>query len=165
MTDQLPAAAAAGDCAADVVGAATSHLARAATVDGRISVAALDEHQVLGYDLAHAASAVEAARVMLAYGEHGEVESLLARAFVADAVAELAAKLVAREAVWGVDGSVLADALPFVEIHRTPEFLESLAATLERSGTGPSHLPDDFQLAADTFHRFAEDKIRPVAEH
>jgi (2S)-methylsuccinyl-CoA dehydrogenase len=165
MTDQLPAAAAAVDCAAEVVAAATSHLAREATVDGRISVAMLDDHQVLAYDLAHTASAVEAARVMLAYAEHGEVESLLARAFVADAVADLGAKLVGREAVWGVDSSLLADALPFVEAHRTPEFLESVAATLERSGTGPSHLPDDFQLAAETFHRFAEDKIRPVAEH
>jgi (2S)-methylsuccinyl-CoA dehydrogenase len=165
MTDQLPAAANAVDRAADVVAAATSHLARAATVDGRISVAQLDEHQVLGYDLAHAASAVEAARVMLEYAEHGEVESLLARAFVADAVADLGAKLLGRESVWGVDTSVLADALPFVEAHRTPEFLEEVAATLERTGTGPSHLPDDFQLAAETFHRFAEDKIRPVAEH
>jgi len=165
MTDQLPAAAAAVDCAADVVGAATSHLARAATVDGRISVARLDEHQVLGYDLAHAASAVEAARVMLTYAEHGEVESLLARAFVADAVADLGAKLLGRESLWGVDASLLADALPFVEAHRTPEFLESVAATLDRTGTGPSHLPDDFELAAETFHRFAEDKIRPVAEH
>src|SRR6185295_6899446 len=82
MTDQLPAAAGAVDCAADVVAAATSHLAREATVDGRISVALLDDHQVLAYDLAHAASAVEAARVMLEYAEHGEVESLLARAFV-----------------------------------------------------------------------------------
>ena len=165
MTDQLPAAAQAVDCAADVVASATAHLARAATVDGRISVARLDEHQVLGYDLAHAASAVEAARVMLAYSEHGVVESLLARAFVADAVADLGAKLLAREAVWGVDGSLLADALPFVEMHRTPEFLEEVAATLDRTGTGPGHLPDDFQLAAETFHRFAEDKIRPVAEH
>ncbi len=165
MTDQLPAAAAAVDCAADVVASATSHLARASTVDGRIAVARLDEHQVLGYDLAHAASAVEAARVMLAYGEYGDVESLLARAFVADAVADLGAKLLGREAVWGVDASLLADALPFVEAHRTPEFLESVAATLDRSGTGPSHLPDDFQLAAETFHRFAENKIRPVAEH
>jgi (2S)-methylsuccinyl-CoA dehydrogenase len=60
---------------------------------------------------------------------------------------------------------LLADALPFVEMHRTPEFLESVAATLERTGSGPGHLPDDFQLAAETFHRFAEDKIRPVAEH
>ena len=79
MTDQLPAAAAAVDCAADVVAAATGHLARAATVDGRISVAKLDEHQVLGYDLAHAASAVEGAKVMLEYAERGAVESLLAR--------------------------------------------------------------------------------------
>jgi (2S)-methylsuccinyl-CoA dehydrogenase len=165
MTDQLPAAAAAVDRAAEVVAAATSHLAREATVDGRISVAALDEHQVLGYDLAHAASAVEAARVMLEYAEHGEVESLLARAFVADAVADLGARLLGRESVWGVDASVLADALPFVEAHRTPELLEQVAATLDRTGTGPSHLPDDFQLAAETFHRFAEDKIRPVAEH
>jgi (2S)-methylsuccinyl-CoA dehydrogenase len=80
-------------------------------------------------------------------------------------VADLGAKLLGREGVWGVDAGVLADAWPFVEEHRSPEFLESVAATLERSGTGPSHLPDDFQLAADTFHRFAEDKIRPVAEH
>jgi (2S)-methylsuccinyl-CoA dehydrogenase len=165
MTDQLPAASLAVDCAAEIVAAATAHLARESTVDGRISVARLDEHQVLGYDLAHAASAVEAARVMLEYAEHGDVESLLARAFVADAVADLGAKLLGRETVWGVDASVLADALPFVEAHRTPEFLESVAATLERSGSGPSHLPEDFQLAAETFHRFAEDKIRPVAEH
>ena len=165
MTDQLPAAAAAVDCAADVVTSATDHLARESTVDGRISVARLDDHQVLGYDLAHAASAVEGAKVMLAYGERGEVESRLARAFIADAIAELAAKLLGREAVWGVDVELLAPALPFVEAHRAPEFLETVAAGLETSATGPSHLPDDFQLAAETFHRFAEAEIRPVAEH
>ncbi|HEX4528184.1 MAG TPA: acyl-CoA dehydrogenase family protein [Acidimicrobiia bacterium] len=165
MTDQLPAAAAAVDCAADVVASATDHLARESTVDGRISVARLDDHQVLGYDLAHAASAVEGAKVMLAYGEQGEVESRLARAFIADAIAELAAKLLGREAVWGVDVELLAPALPFVEAHRAPEFLETVAAGLETGGTGPGHLPDDFQLAAETFHRFAEAEIRPVAEH
>ena len=165
MTDQLPAAAAAVDCAADVVASATDHLARESTVDGRISVARLDEHQVLGYDLAHAASAVEGAKVMLAYGEQGEVESRLARAFIADAIADLGAKLLGREAVWGVDIELLAPALPFVESHRAPEFLETVAAGLDTGGTGPSHLPDDFQLAAETFHRFAEAEIRPVAEH
>src|SRR6478672_10903515 len=165
MTDQLPAAAAAVDCAADVVTSATDHLARESTVDGRISVARLDDHQVLGYDLAHAASAVEGAKVMLAYGEQGEVESRLARAFIADAIADLGAKLLGREAVWGVDIELLAPALPFVESHRAPEFLETVAAGLDTGGTGPSHLPDDFQLAAETFHRFAEAEIRPVAEH
>src|SRR5579862_1280249 len=82
MTDQLPAAAQAVGSAADVVASAIAHLARVATVDGHISVARLDAHQVLGYDLAHAASAVEAARVMLTYAEYGEVESLLARATI-----------------------------------------------------------------------------------
>src|SRR4029079_10925548 len=60
---------------------------------------------------------------------------------------------------------LLAPALPFVEAHRAPEFLETVAAGLETSGTGPSHLPADFQRAADTFHRCAEAEIRPVAEH
>ncbi|MCZ7531644.1 MAG: acyl-CoA dehydrogenase family protein [Acidimicrobiia bacterium] len=32
-------------------------------------------------------------------------------------------------------------------------------------GSGPNHLSDDFELVAETFRRFAEDKIRPVAEH
>ena len=41
-----------------------------------------------------------------------------------------------------------------------------MAATLPSApGPGPAHLPDDFELAAETFRRFAEDKIRPVAEH
>ena len=56
-------------------------------------------------------------------------------------------------------------ALPFVEAHRSPQFLESLAARLPDAAPGPRHLPDDFELAAETFHRFADDKIRPVAEH
>jgi (2S)-methylsuccinyl-CoA dehydrogenase len=34
-----------------------------------------------------------------------------------------------------------------------------------KHGTGPTHLSDDFELVAETFRRFADDKIRPVAEH
>ena len=165
MTDQLAPAAAAVDRAAEVVAEATGVLAQRATADGRISVSKLDAHQVLAYDLAHAASAVEGCRVMLAYGEGGDVESLLARAYIADAVWDLGTKVLGREATWGVDASDLAPALPFVEAHRSPEFLCALAETLPASGTGPRHLPDDFALAADTFHRFAEHEIRPHAEH
>jgi (2S)-methylsuccinyl-CoA dehydrogenase len=165
MPDQLHAAALAIERATEVVGDATRHLARASAADGRIDVEKLDRHQVLAYDLAHAASAVEGCRVMLQYAEHGEVESMLARAFIADAVADLAARMLAREATWGVTDDTLDAALPFVEAHRSPMFLESLATALAQSGTGPRHLPEDFELAADTFHRFADEKIRPVAEH
>jgi (2S)-methylsuccinyl-CoA dehydrogenase len=163
--DQLVAAAAAVDRAAEIVDTATTTLARASSEDGRLSVAKLDRHQVLAYDLAHAASALEGCRVMLAYGEHGELESMLARAFIADAIADLGAKVLGRDALWGVDLETLDDALPFVAAHRSPQFLEAVAATLPASGTGPRHLPEEFELAAATFRRFAADKIRPVAEH
>ena len=165
MADQLAPAAAAVDRAADVVTVATRTLAHASSDGGRISVGKLDAHQVLAYDLAHAASAVEGCRVMLTYGERGEDESMLACGFVADAVADLGARLLGRDAVWGVDPGELSAALPFVETHRSPQFLEALAARLPDIGTGPRHLPDDFELAADTFHRFAADRVRPVAEH
>ncbi len=165
MIDQLPAAASAVDLAAEVVDLATEKLARQSSVDGRLSVAKLDEHQVLAYDLAHAASAVSGCGVMLDYGARGEQESMLARAYVADAIWDLGTKLLGRGATWGVDAELLAPALAFVEAHRSPVFLEALADTLPGAGTGPAHLSDDFALAAETFHRFAADKIRPHAEH
>jgi (2S)-methylsuccinyl-CoA dehydrogenase len=165
MPDQLEAAGAAVSAAQSVVDAACQHLARASADDGRISVAKLDEHQVLAYDVAHTASAIEGCRVMLDYGAHGDFEAKLACAFVADAVGDLAARLVARESVWGVEGAELGPALPFVESYRSPAFLEEVADELSAHGTGPAHLDDEFDLVRETFHRFAADKIRPVAEH
>ncbi len=164
MTDDLTAASAAVDAASAVVERATAHLADLAVADGRISVGRLDQHQVLAYDLAHAASAVAGTRVMLDYAGFGELEADIARAFIADAVADLGAKLIGREAEWGVDGGELAAALPFVAAYRNPEFLAGLADRLVGFGTGPAHLSDDFDLVRETFHRFAEHEIRPVAE-
>jgi (2S)-methylsuccinyl-CoA dehydrogenase len=165
MTDQLDAAAAAVDAAANVVDTGARTLAAAASDDGRISVSRLDEHQVLAYDLAHAAAGVEGSRAMLAYGARGDLESKLARAFVADAVWDLGAKLLGRASVWGVVPDALASASGFVAEHRSPAFLEQLGEEVGKHGTGPTHLSDDFELVAETFRRFAEDKIRPVAEH
>jgi (2S)-methylsuccinyl-CoA dehydrogenase len=165
MSDVLQPARAAVDDVAAVVEAASRHLAHASAADGRISVPKLDEHQVLAYDLAHAASAVAGCRVMLEYAERGEYEGMLARGFIADAVADLAGKILGRESTWGVEAGELAPALPFVEAHRSPAFLQQIAGRLGRDGTGPAHLGDEFDLVRETFHRFAEDKIRPAAEH
>jgi len=165
MPDPLKAAEAAVDDATTLVDEAWQSLARASEEGGRVSVARLDERQVVAYDLAHAASAVHGCRVMLEYGQRGEYESLLARAFIADAVWDLMSRVMGREAAWGVEAADLASALPFVENHRSPALFGEIAAQLEREGTGPAHLGDEFDLVRDTFHRFAADKIRPVAEH
>ena len=74
MTDELRAAAAAVDVAGAVVENAVHGLAERSTENGKLSVAALDRHQAIAYDLAHAAAAVEGSRVMCTYGEHFSVD-------------------------------------------------------------------------------------------
>lgn len=165
MTDTHAAATAAVDAAAALVDAAARHLAENATDNGRISVSKLDQHQVVAYDLAHAAAAVAGSRVMLTYAQHGDLEAKLSYAYIADVFADIVSRLVGRETEWGVDPADLASAHDFVAAHRDPAFLEALADELPRHGTGPAHLDDEFDMVRDTFHRFAEDKIRPVAEH
>src|SRR5689334_4216610 len=138
MTDSSSSLAAAGDAvtaASGVVERAASRLAERAADGSRISVDRLDQHQVLAYDLAHAAAATEGSRVMLEYARHGEIESMLACAYVADAVSDIAARLVGREAVWGSGLDALAPAMPFVEAHRAPEFLARLGDEVAKHGT------------------------------
>ena len=102
---------------------------------------------------------------MLAYAEHGDLEAKLAYAYIADAFVDIVGRLVGREAQWGVDPADLASAHDFVAAHRDPAFLEALADELPRHGTGPRTSTTSSTWSRDTFHRFAEDKIRPVAEH
>src|SRR5260221_6490717 len=165
MSDELRAASAAVELAGAVVDTAVRRLAQLSSDNGKLSVAALDQHQTIAYDIAHAAAAVEGSRVMCGYGEHGEVESMLARAYLADAVHDVAARALGRSQAWGIERDALAGAMPFVSEHRAPEFLEALADQCVKHGSCPTHLPDDFELVGETFRRFAEDKIRPVAEH
>src|SRR3954470_23326301 len=150
-TFDLSAAATAVDLAQSVVQDGVAALAKAGSID---------DNQVLAYDLAHAAAAVETARTLLDYGGKGEAEARITCAFVADAIAELVARLVGREQLWGTDPAKLAAAHDFVVEHRDPAFLASLAGT-----DGPRHLDQDFEMVQDTFRRFAEEKLRPVAEH
>ncbi len=120
----------------------------------------IDANQSLAYDLCHAASAVETARGLLDYGGRGDYEASISCAFVADAVGDLAAKVWGREAEFGVEVGALDDAREFVSTYRDPKFLATLAFD-----DGARHLDQDFEMVQDTFRRFAEEKIKPVAEH
>ncbi|MGD8862140.1 MAG: acyl-CoA dehydrogenase family protein [Myxococcales bacterium] len=151
----LKAASAAVDAAQTVVDAACRRIAQSIDQAG-----AIDDHQVVAYDMAHAAATVQAGRAMLQYGDHGELEAKMACAYVADAVAELATRLFGREAQWGVGPDALDATREFVATYRAPGFLAELA-----EHDGPRHLGSDFELVQDTFRKFAEDKVKPVAEH
>jgi (2S)-methylsuccinyl-CoA dehydrogenase len=146
----LNAAASAVDLARDVVQRALAHLAATGSVDA---------DQVVAYDLAHAAAAVETARTLLDYGAKGDEEAAITCAFAAEALADVAAKLYGREAAWGVEPGALDGIRDVVAAYRDPAFLASI------EGAGPRHLDDDFEMVQDAFRRFADEKIRPVAEH
>lgn len=161
MTGDLAAAASCVDLAQAVVAGAASWLAGNGGVDA---------HQQAAYDLAHAAAAVENARAVVDYGAKGEVEAGIACAFVADAVFDVATKLLGREPEWGAEPGALDGALGFVRSHRSARSLSSLAARLGHGGPtaamgGPRHLDDDFEMVQDLFRRFADERLKPVAEH
>ncbi len=147
----LQQANAAIDAADSVVRAAVKRLAETGSVDA---------DQVLAYDLAHAAAAVETARAMIDYGSKGDLEAQLTCVFVADVVADLGGRLWGREAVWGTSPDALAATSEFVSQWRDPETLADLAFQ-----DGPRHLDDDFELVQDTFRRFADEQVAPQAEH
>jgi (2S)-methylsuccinyl-CoA dehydrogenase len=146
------------DAAVDAVGLASGVVADAAR--HLAASGGMDANQAVAYDLAHAAAAVQTAQAALEYGALGEVEAGLACAFAADALHDLATRILGREAAWGIPFGRLVPALDFVSAHRDPQFLADLAGE-----DGPRHLDPDFDMVRDSFRRFAEDKIRPAAEH
>jgi (2S)-methylsuccinyl-CoA dehydrogenase len=147
----LDAAASAVALAKQVVDGGLRHVAASGGVDA---------NQLVAYDLAHAAAAVESAAAVLDYGSRGDVEARIACAFVADAVHDLVSRLIGRDEEWGVDPAALSPAAGFMRTFRSPAFLAELCGE-----DGPRHLDADFEMVQDTFRRFAEDRIRPVAEH
>ncbi len=147
----LQDAASAIELAAGVIRKATLRLAETSSVDA---------DQVLAYDVAHAAAAIETARSMLDYGAKGQLEGQLTCVFVADAVADLGAKIWGRERHWNVAPSALDGAREFVSTWRDPALLADLAFN-----DGPRHLDQEFELAQDTFRRFGAEVIAPHAEH
>ncbi len=180
MTPDLPAAADAPARVRDVVTAAAAHLAAHGGVDA---------NQWAAYDLAHAAAAVEAAEAILAYGATGDLEAGIACAAVADAVHDVATRLLGREADWGAGpgaqdpnspgeaprptdpagGATLGPALDLVRRFRNADFLCDLAGRLGHDGPpgamgGPRHLDDDFEMVQDLFRRFADERLQPLAE-
>ena len=72
----------------------------------------------------------------------------------------MTSRVLGREALWGVEPGALDAARAFIATFRDPEFLAGLAGE-----EGPRHLDADFELAGETFRRFAEERIKPVAEH
>ncbi len=132
----------------------------AVDVAAQHAVGLSDDHQCFLYDLAHTASAMRIGDSLLGWGALGHTEARLACGFIADVLGEFHSRLFAREAQWGLTPGVLDGTRDFVATYRDPAYVAALGNL-----DAPTHLDEDFELVAETFRRFGEDKIAPVAEH
>ena len=63
----------------------------------------------------------------------GDEEARIACAFVADAIHDVATRLMGREQEWGAEQGALDSALAFARPYRSPEFLSELAGARGRA--------------------------------
>lgn len=171
----LTAATAALDACQAVIERVTATLGEAADGGGRVSVSKLDRRQIDAFRFCTMLAEVAAARSIVDFaGRVGRDQALaqgLATFFVAETVASLAGEVRARKTAWGVDRQLLNDTIDadsvgaFIEDALSVVHIESLAALVRERGCGDYGLDEDRAMIMREFRRFAEQKVRPVAEH
>ncbi len=124
------------------------------------SVNAIDDYQVLAYDLAHSVAGYKLAEHALFGANNGQNDGSLALAFIADVFGDVISRSVGREDFWGINSGLSPTVLTFLKRYRDPAFLASLYEIDVKTNDS-----EEFELVRETFKRFASDKIRPRAEH
>lgn len=153
---------------------ALSALKAKTVVDGKLSNARLDDNQLVSYELSLCWAECCAARFMLEHSRQVEDDftTRLCALFCAEAVTSCCNRLRARLADFGLadtdisavlDGVVAAGFLPgqlaAANIAAIGEEVMERGANL-----GPDALEERYTMMRDTFHRFADEVVRPLAE-
>jgi len=176
---KLDQAVAALTATQDLIAAALSTLRSKTLEDGRVSPAKLDDYQLISYELSLCWSECTSAGFLLAHArrlldsapQEDAFPIRLANLFCAEAVNTTLARLRARPADYGLDDAAIAQ----VNSGDTAVFLaEQLAASsiaaigqevLDRDGDlGADLLNEHHTMMRDTFRRFSDDVVAPLAE-
>ena len=148
------------------------------TMDGeRVSPAKLDEHQLASYELSLSWSECTAARFLTAHAvqlaEHSvSVNTLtiqLSNLFCAEAITNTLNRLRARPADYGMaQAEIVIDAIAeeFLSKQLAAHNIAAIGqAILDRDGDlGPDLLSEYHTIMRDTFRRFSDDVVAPLAE-
>ena len=153
---------------------ALSALKAKTVVEGKLSNARLDEYQLVSYELSLCWAECCAARFMLdhAVACQDEFTSRLCALFCAEAVTATGARLRARSADFELaDGDIAAVLDGEVARHFLPAQLAAAniaaigAEVMERGANlGPDALEERYTMMRDSFHRFADEVVMPLAE-
>lgn len=177
---QLEQAAAVLETGCGLIDQALSTL-KTKTMDGdRVSAAKLDKFQLISYELSVSWSECTAARFLLAHARRLEADSSadnaftarLAALFCAEAVTNCVNRLRTRPTDFGLSHAQLAEVdsdakyAGFMAYHLGAENVAAIGQeVVAREGDlGPDLLGEDHTMMRDSFHRFADDVVAPLAE-
>ena len=163
---------------------ATERLRETVTVGGKISAAALEQHQRMAHGLAWLATYVESLRQMQAWaarleadGRFGEMEALILQIGCGEYLCQIAGGLpmnqgeILRPADMGLTAADMAafatPAVTALMAGNSAAARSRLVALMRdnhgRATFGASGLDDELEMIRDQFRRFADDKVVPHA--
>ena len=177
LEQQLQQAGAALQATTQLIDTALSAL-KSLTLDGeRVSPAKLDEHQLASYELSLSWSECTAARFLTAHALQLAARSVsentltiqLSNLFCAEAITNTVNRLRARPADYGLThADIISDpvAEEFLSKQLAAKNIAAIGqAILDRDGDlGPDLLTEYHTIMRDTFRRFSDDVVAPLAE-
>lgn len=177
LEQQLQQAGAALQATTQLIDTALSAL-KSLTIDGeRVSPAKLDEHQLASYELSLSWSECTAARFLTAHALQLAARSVsantltiqLSNLFCAEAITNTVNRLRARPADYGLTHADLVTdpvAEEFLSKQLAAQNIAAIGqAILDRDGDlGPDLLSEYHTIMRDTFRRFSDDVVAPLAE-
>ena len=165
------------DAVSALANQAIKTLAAQSSKDGKLAIGKMDEHQVVLYNLSYTMAEVAAARAALEFAEKRglnaaapTLEEKLAYTFSAETVHNFSARYYAYPHAIGIDQqAVMAmhtpDMMAFQASWMDPKVYSAIAREVAEKGRGGEYgLGDEHQMFRETFKKFAEDVVMPVAE-
>ncbi len=181
MTQASPTGTALIDQASQVLGSVSALVDRALSAlkaktseGGKLSTARLDEYQLVSYELALCWAECCAARFMLDHAKQAQDDftTRLAGLFCAEVANASCARLWARVTDFGLASADLAAVLTepasaaFLAGQVSADNIAAIGADVTERGAdlGPDLLEERHTLMRDTFRRFADEVVMPLAE-
>lgn len=157
------------------VTAAFSYIKRECSSDGALDAGQVDSWQLPSYELAFCMAELTAAAAFNNYAQKQTAQLLtqqLALSFCAETLQSVLNRLVARASEVGLDRVRLLEIYTsaayreLLDSYASTDFLASLGAEIARENIQrlPSLLSEDKELVRETFFRFSNDVVQPLAE-
>ncbi len=150
-----------------------TNLAKSCVEGPEISTKKLDENQPAAYDFAWMSAEVYAAKAMLAYAKKfpEPLETGLAHYFIAETISHLSDKFGHRGGEFGVGHEQLMQTIwtepigQYVATSLHPNHYTKIAKLIQDKNNGGTYgLDEQHQMFRETFKKFAEEKVMPLAE-